>query len=441
MSEDMSRTQVAPLSEPERRRGQTYLIRVALSDSFIYSVVLGNMATLFVLRMGGTPYQASLRQTFANLAPVIQILGLVLMVRLGKARLGAIGRSLNIVPLLVLVGLAAYGHTGMTWAWLTIGAFAWLSISNVVANTGWWPILQDNTEGEGIGTFFSRMRLKLRILEVALPLTVGFLLGKNPVTASFIVPLSLAMVAMAVGSSYMRKVPERRLDPPKAGLFNRLVQAARVPSVRSFLVFLATRSVIGGLPAAYWVVMLKSRGLTDNFVIWMIPVAAAGHMAGLTLWANVVDRHGSRPVLTISIFGHAALGLAWLLMPLGLGPVIVWASAFFLAGGFLDGAFMMGRTQAIMDAIPPHCQADGFALGNVTMAVFAGLGAYVGTVAFEPLIAAPAMIAGIDQRLIYLAGVQMCLVGSWVASRRLTRYHRETPTSELMDRVLEWIVG
>ncbi len=441
MPEEGVHTISPPLTEAERARGQTYLIRVALTDTFIYTVVAGNMATLYVLRMGGTSYQASLRQTFSNFAPVLQLLGLALIVRMGKARLGALGRWLNIVPMLLLIALGAYAHTGGGWAWCAVICFAALSVTNTIGNTGWWPILQDNTEGVGVGAFFSRMRLKLRILEVGLPLIVGAVIGANPSTYHFIVPLILAISAMVYGSWHIRRVPERRFTPPDAGVFTRLRRALRVPSVRHYVQFVSLRSLIGGLPAAYWVIMLKAHGLTDNFIIWMIPVVAVGHVVGLNLWANVVDRHGSRPALTISIFGYAAVGLAWLAMPSGLAPVIAWSVLFYLAVGFFDGAYMMGRTQAIMDAIPAHCQADAFTLNNVAMALFAALGAYIGTVALDPMTVAPGAIAGVDFRLIYLAGVQLCTMGVWLASRRLTHYHRETPTSVLMDRVLEWFVG
>jgi MFS family permease len=249
------------------------------------------------------------------------------------------------------------------------------------------------------------------------------------------------MAAMMVGAWFIRRVPERKILPPEKSLYHRLRDAVAVPSVRSYVIFLGVRSIVGGLPAGFGIVMLKLRGMDDNMVLWMIPVAAVGHMVGLNLWAGIVDRHGSRPVITIATLAQALLGLSWLMLPYDHTMLIVWAVLFFVAAGFLDGAFMMGRTQAMMDAIPTHCQADGFTLGNISMAVFAAIGAYAGTLCFEPLTAAPDSIFGVDYRLVYLSGVQACLIGTWIASRRLTRYHRETPTSVLMGRVLEWVVG
>jgi hypothetical protein len=429
------------LSEPERRGGQSALIRVALANTVISSIVLGSMASLFVLRLGGTAFHVGVRTTLAYISPLGQLWGLCLLARLGKARLAVWGRLAAIVPLMLLVGLAASGQTGPLWIWLAILTFGGLSLANVVGNTGWWPLLQDNTEGEGIGGFFSRMRLKLRVMEVGLPLFAGAFLGRQALPNRFVLPFAIGIAGASFSAWFMRVVPERRIAVPRTGLFRRLLEAAKVPSVRSYTIFLSAHDFVIMLPYAFWVVMLKARGLPDNQIMWLVPVAALGHMAGLNLWARMVDKHGSRPVVSTTTIAEALLGLAWLFLPARGTPLLVWAVAFNLVWGLLDGGFLMGRTQAMMDAIPTFCQMDGFTLATLLAAVGGALGSLVGAVWFQWLTDAAPVFGGMDQRLVYLAGTQVCLIGVWLASRRLARYAHETPTSRLMGEVWRRLVG
>jgi hypothetical protein len=73
--------------------------------------------------------------------------------------------------------------------------------------------------------------------------------------------------------------------------------------------------------------------------------------------------------VTLSVVGSAILGLGWLALPgeswaltiggVKIGGVMAWAVAFYLLWGFVEGGILMGRTTAMLVAVPSVYQADG----------------------------------------------------------------------------------
>jgi hypothetical protein len=430
------------LPEAERRRGQTALIRTALCNSVVQSIVQGNVSTVFILGMGGQAIHIGIRSTLANLAPFGQLLGVRLIPRWGKARLGVYGRLCAALPLTLLIGISfVAGYLGSAAPWVAVGAFALLSAINVIGNTGWWPLLQDNTAGETIGTFFSRMRFKLRVMEVGLPMLVGFFLGRDPTSWRFCVPFAMGLGAVLAAASLMRHVPERKGGGSKVGLWEGLHSALAVPAVRSYLAFASVYTLVTACSMAFWAVMLKDQGLSTAVIVWLVPAGAVGHMAGLGFWSRLVDKHGSRAPLTSMIIAQSALGLAWLILPPAGWLLMLWAALFYVVRGFLHGGLLMGDTQAMMHAIPAAHQTNGFTLTRLSDAIFGGVGSFLGGLIFQTLSDSGLTLGGFDVRVLFLCLMQVAIITSLLPSRRLGRHERETPTRQVAMRLWNRLWG
>jgi len=424
------------LTQDQRRRGQDALTNVAACFAVFMACSTGSVGTLFLLSLGATPFHIGVLTTLTQMmVPVAQFVGLLVIFRVGKARLAVIGRAAAAIPILFLAVLAMLDASGAGQVWAAIGAFALVTLLVSAANTGWWPLLQDNTAGDRMGAFFARLRTRLRIFEILLPFLVGAYLGTRPERAKFLLPFCVAAASMLVGAWLMRFVAERVAQRPAEGLIRRLVGTATHAPIRRFMWFIASRSFILSLATPFWVVLLTSRGLSARYVVWLGAVVALGHLCGLQWWGWLVDRHRSRAALTITLIPEAVLGLAWLLIPATPIPLLAWAVAFHMVWGFLEGGYFMGQTRAMMDAVPLSRQTEGFALVSYSSALGGMLGGFLGGVFFQAVTERCVGPAGLDSRAMYLAWAQLLMTGVWWTTTRLPDHHRQTPAREVGTQV------
>jgi MFS family permease len=159
----------------------------------------------------------------------------------------------------------------------------------------------------------------------------------------------------------------------------------------------------------------------------MTPVTALGYMAGLHAWGHLVDRHGPRAPLSITLTLQALLALAWLVLPVSPLHIAVWASAVYFVWGALEGGQQMGQSRAMLDAVGQDNQAEGFALAIYASAVGGVAGGALGGALFQ-------WAQGQALELYYLASAQAGLLVPWLLSTRLSGYRQQTSVRRLFSR-------
>jgi hypothetical protein len=417
------------------------MIRTAVSNSVLNELTKGNLGQVFILALGATPWHIGLQATLARLAPLSQLPGLTVVRRVGKTRLASGGYLAVIVPLLCLVALAFSGWTGPAAVMAGIAAYAAMSAIGSFANTSWWPMLQDVTAGEAKGAFFVRLRTRLRTVELLVPILLSWYVAWAALPWRFAVPFAMGIGATLVAAYFMRRMPERPLKVFRAGLLVRMRLALKVDSVRAYLRLVIQSFFTEGLVMPFFVVMVRSCGLPDAYIVLMGAATAVGHVAGLGLWARSVDTHGGRPALSVTLAAVALQGLAWLVIPTVpagatklsvIWPLLVWSLGFYLLWGFFRGGFLMGRTQFLLDAIPHRFQADGFAIINLAEAAGGAVGAMLGGLIFNWLTVHPIHLLHIDGRSLYLAAAQLAMIAVWPAKTRLTGHAQQTSARKFL---------
>ncbi len=440
MSEKPHTIQAGALSEPQRRQGQAALIRTALTLTVSSLCTFGAVGTLFLMSLGARPIHVGLLQTTMQVSLLGQVLGLYLMPRVGKVRLFARGDVLQFIPLGLLIGLAVLAGDSSAAIYLALACYAAVLAIRLTSHAGWWPLLQDNTSEQGRGRFFARMRTRMRILEIILPLAIGAYLGKNPPPIKFALPFSVGAAAVALGVWFIRAVPETPLAAPTVNVWVRLRLAWRVRAVRRCLLFLSADALFQSLLIPFWIVMLKQRGLPAGQIVWLPALAAAGHIGGLGLAGWAVDHYGGRSVLSISLPCKAALGLAWLLLPVEPAWLLLWGAGFYCLWGFVFGTFFMGRTWVLMQAVPDVYQADSFTLTVLSLGIAGAIGSLLGGFIFDYLTHHPRSFAGFDGRVLYLAGVQLAWISIWLAKLGLVGHDKQTSARRLMAILWRWLL-
>ena len=410
------------LSPAVRRRSQSRLIGVAVSGS-ISSALLASIFPLFLLSLGASPFLIGLVATSEYLQKMGRVVGLQLMQRTGKAGVFFWGRLCSLPAGLALALLAFYAADGAWAAWIGLALFSARGLIQQGGNTAWWPLVQDNTASGGIGAFLTRMRLQQRLLELVLPILIGWYLGSQPMAGDFGPLFALAVFSTCGGALLVRGVAERSLSPPGEGIVRRLRQALAAPQMRAYTLFIMARTAVLAATFPLWVVALTDWGLPVSYFVWMTPVQALGYLVGLHGWGRMVDRHGSRGALTITLLLQAAMAPAWLFLPAELLWIALWAGGVYLLWGALDGGHQMGQSRAMIDAVSKEYQAEGFSLAMYASA----LGGIVGGIAGGACFQWSATLVGPRGPLFYLCAVQLVFTAAWLLSTRLAGYREQTP--------------
>ena len=421
----------APLAAAVRRRSQALLIRVAATGT-VTGTLLTSVAALFLLSLGATPFHLGLLETANHVQKTARLVGLRAMPVVGKTRLLLGTRVASLVPAagLVLVALwAVPGPVGLGLALVLVGLRGLLQ---QVGNTAWWPLVQDSTAGDALGGFLARMRFRQRLVEMGFPILVGIYLGGQPSSGRFAPLFALGVGATLLTLPWIRGIGERVGEQPDGGLARRLWQTLRYSAMRRYALYALVRAWLLAASQPFWIVVLTDRGMPAGIFVWMTAVGALGNVCGLHAWGRLVDRHGSRPLLTITLVAEAVLGLAWLGLPGGVLWSTAWAVGLYLAWGALEGGNQMGQSRAMMDAVPAGLQAEGFTLAMYVSALGGVCGGLAGGLVFLGLGAYE--LSGWEPRLVYLAGVQLALLGLWGLSTLLAGYRDQTSVRALWRR-------
>lgn len=412
----------ARLSGAQVERGQALLIRYLVGGSVINALVT-SISALFLLALGASPFHLGVLATVTQVDKVTRLVGVPLMARLGKARLLALGRVASGAATagLVMVAVSGEGRTGI---WLALAALAARGLLLHTGNTAWWPLIQDNTSDTAIGSFITRMRVPQRCIEIGLPLLVGWYLGTQPNPARFAPLFAAAVLAAMLSAWWARTVPERAAPERTEGLGARLSQVLSLPPIRRYSAYLMVRTFLRFAAYPFFIVALTRRGLPFSQAVWLTSIMALGQILSLHLWGRLVDSHGTRPAISLSLLLLIGASPAWLLLPQAGAGVLAWAIAFYLCYGVAEAGLQMGHTRLMVGIVPAELQGEGFAVVMYAAALGGGLGGIVGGMLYE-VVALCAPVGEMDSGLLYLAGLQAGLVFQWLMSRRLEGYGRE----------------
>lgn len=401
----------------------------AVGDTFIASI-----APLFMLALGSSPFYIGLLATTEHIQKIARVVGIKIAPRTGKAILMSASRALAVIPVVGLAILASWGSPGTTAVVIALVLIAAREFVRQAGNTVWWALIQDNTTGDAFGAFMARLRIRQRGISLVLPVAVGWYLGTAPEHGRFTWLFAIGVVTSLVGAYWALRISEGAQTPQDQGAFGQLRQAISDPGVAWLSLFMATHMLIYAATGSMWVVALTDRGLGAMAFVWMGSVAALGQLVSLTWWGRLVDTHGPRSTLSITLLSKTVLGFAWLVLPTSSTGLLIWSALFYLSWGILDGGQNMGRTRAMMDAVTEKNQVAGFNAIMYSGSLGGIIGGVVGGWTFGRISDSELTLSGFPITVIYLAGMQALTIVVYFISRRLAGYDDQTSTRDLSRR-------
>jgi hypothetical protein len=424
-----------PLPKDLRERSQRRLIAYAATGA-VGGNIIGPSAPLFLLSLGASPFLIGLLATALSLGSLARVVGVWIMPRLGKVGVIAWGRifgssfTLLLIPLALLSSL----EPGVK-ALIALALVALRHISVQSGGGAWWPLVQDNI-GSSLSSFVIRQRMTKRFVAILMPIAIGAYLGSHPAAKTFAVPFLAAAVVSFAGAFLVRSVSQRPTPISYRGLWSRFGSVLREPAIRRYCICFSVCAFVHMATVPFWVVVLRARGLPANYYVWMMSLEALGGILSLYVWGRLVELYGTRGPLTLALLLQALMAPFWLYLPSDLAALTLFAATYYLFFGIVTAGTGFGDTRAMMDSVPEENRGEAFAVANYAHAIGGGLGGFAGGLSFEWISGLAPGSASIQPSLIYLASMQLVILGGLWLSRRLVNYQVETPAHAMLRHAL-----
>ena len=347
-----------------------------------------------------------------------------------------LGRLLaSTCPLLLIPVALGAGDSTHGGVWMAIGFLALRQIVMQLGGSAWWPLVQDNTDSASLSAFITRQKITQRLVSLGVPLAAGWYLGSQPGASRFAAPFAVVAVVGALGAWVARGIGEEPLPRPTEKYWRRLRAVTRFPAVRGYCLCFGVVHFASAAVVPFWVIVLRDRGMPVNYYVWLTALAAIGELLPLYLWGRLVEAHGSRAVLTLTLGLLGLAGPLWLTLPTASASLVMWAAAFYFLWGAIGGGWGFGETRAMIDAVPADFQAEGFAVLMLAKSVAAALGAFLGGLVFDWASSLPVDV-NVEPTLVYLASGQFILLGGWLLCRFLKGHGSQPSVIELARKLL-----
>ncbi len=270
-------------------------------------------------------------------------------------------------------------------------------------------VVRDLYSGVRAGRELSLMGAITGVAPIVAPVIGGGLQTFFGWRATFVL---LVMIAVVVGATAARLLPETLREPPKTPFSLRAIGAMYRSVVvhRGFLAYLAILTVtfvglfawISGAPV---VMQTATYGLSPFIFGVSFALGSAGYVIGTFLAARVVMRLGLDRLIGIGTAAMACGGLAMALVVALALPHVSWfvsAMTLYLAGlGFALPSTMAGALTPFHDRAGTASSVMGFAQQTGAAITAAAVGAYLGHSAWP--VASVVAVMGCGSFVIWLA--------------------------------------
>jgi MFS family permease len=241
------------------------------------------------------------------------------------------------------------GNTPLGAAEWILGWYFVSSNLYAVASVTWSTWIEEWVPARIRGKFFGRRNQILQVTTVAFLVASGWVLSRWEYSVPAFQAVILASCFLRIISVRMQWIsPTRRHGPPAPEGASFRDQAAEVRRARSFLAFVAFGAVwsfaTNCFGPFYTVFMFNRVG----FSAWDVGVVTALSQLGgaclLPFWGRLLDRHGSKPVMVVSLILWQLSMFTWCLVGPGNRAIlyVLWAWIGATSAGFILGQFAIG---------------------------------------------------------------------------------------------------
>jgi predicted MFS family arabinose efflux permease len=377
------------LSPGELERVRTRFSLFAVLNVTSFTLLSGNIITLYVLKLGGGNFLIGLLSSFMYTAYLAMLLGRLLARSWGMVRLMGwfwVTRYLFMSPMLFAPLAASYGLRGVAYG-LILASVLGFNAARGVAMTGYNPILAEVATERDRGAFLARNQLIQQVVSVGLGIAMALVLNWN---SSLTVYNSFIVVGIATGLWGARLVftfpePHPGSGPP-ANLWRGFAESLRQRTFRRFILVFFFTSLAIYMSVPFLVVYVKDFfSMPDSQVLYLTVVGSLGAVLMAMASGFMIDRLGAKPLYFVF-----TVILTLTLVSIAVSPpirpgVAVWlyAAALFFFNNMGQLGILNASQTYFLAAIRREERLNLGVIYYMTLGIAGGIGSMLGGAILE----------------------------------------------------------
>ena len=313
------------LSDDDISRGAKWLTWEGAASMGFGSIAGSGFLAAYALLMGANNFQIGVLAALPFLVQPTQILVITLVERLKTRKLiavstWAVSQAIWIPTALIPVFMEIPSALAVS---ALLGLVALRSLLAAACNAGYNSWLRDLIPSNILGGFFSRRLTLATVASIVFGLAASFFVDfwntQNPGDAG-VYGYTIAILAGAIfigmaSPVFMALVPEPLMQTPVGGrpsMKDSLLMPLRDRNFRQLMNFLFFRGFTANLAIPFFAVyMLDRLGLPLTAVIALTVVSQLSNILFLRVWGPMVDRLGSKAVLSVCTSLLLLVVLGW----------------------------------------------------------------------------------------------------------------------------------
>lgn len=346
------------LSAEQRRRGRSRLLWFGVFNSLSFTLLTGNLISLYLLRLGASIGMIGVIASFSYVAFFFLIVGRPLVPRFGVIRLFAwawLYRYIAFIPVLVAPVFLLNGSPTAVFLLVGAGVFGFHTFRGigVVANA---PLFSGFAGITDRGRFLSHFQMIASLVSIIVGVAVAYLLGTQAAIGRYVLFLGAGVGAGIIATGLLFAIPEleEERESAKRPLLPVIREMLGRPQIRIFFGMFLLIAVASGVGRSFFIVYAKQvHGFTDRLAFLMVAVGSLGNFLAGYLGSVLLDRLGARPLILFSLAAYLVSLIGAVAIPAvgGVAAIASVGTVFFLGTLGYSGnenscqAYFFGVTQ------------------------------------------------------------------------------------------------
>ena len=356
-----------------------------------FSILTGNVISVFALKLGVSNSYIGLLQSFMHLSMVFIVVGRVLMQSMRSVTVFALGwfaRYFFAALLLVIPFVVGRADGPAIATAIVLVAAGGFHIFRGIGVAGQVAIVAGLASGSDRGRFLSVNSILANTIALAGGLAIAALLGADAPVGRFTAAFGFAILCGFASVAQIRRLPEPNVTE-RADFASFLADVRSVvhdEPVKRFLLYLCAFAFGSSILIAFLVVLSKRvYGLPDNFTVLLVAIGNLGAIVAGVLNRRLVDTSGGRPLIVFYVALMLAVSLA-MASATGIARAtgLVMAAGFFLAMAAQNGVLVSSQSY-YFGLYGEQKHRNLGLLFSLVMGSFGAVGSYSGGVVLDAL--------------------------------------------------------
>jgi MFS family permease len=352
--------------------------RFSLFNALNFQITLGAPMILYAKSLGASSTTIGLVAAMAPLMTVLQLPTANFIPRVGYKGFVLLGWSLRTIILaaLAIVPLVRlFDQT--TQVALVLSCLFVFNVIRGISTGAWLPWITTLVPERARGTFLRFDQFSMQIggfLAVAISTVV---LWSGSSRWQFALLFGLSAFAGSLSLRYVRRIPDLEITAEARSSSEPVPWLAilkYIPFKRLLIFNVVYNWIVGGL-GAFVIGYLESKGgYPAGLILGATLMASIGAFVSVPVFSLILDRTGSKPILSLAMYLYVATILLWILIASRLLPTHFWLVGFtYFLQGVAGGIFSIANTRNAMDTMPMMGRNHFFSLFTVFSSLSLGL--------------------------------------------------------------------